>query len=228
MTQAYEREYFNDNYKAHFESLRSTFGERSRKALKERAIDHAPVPNATTIVFLHKDPNGGEHITTDDFVAYFNSHYGGSDRIGMMCRTLDYAERKAELREKAAARQVKGASRKTKPRVTMPLRSAGRRPVLANLFFVCLFCLSMFMLFGSAAVVDNTVSEVAALEAEVAVLEAEARENAVLQAELPAYNAPAASFNTLSGEDSVEIYQVEEKSGFTAALLDALGFLGNK
>ena len=94
--QTYDKVYFNDNYKERFEAFREHYRARTRKALQGRKVDHAPVPNATTIVFLHDDPDGGVHITTGDFVEYFNRRFGDNDRIGAARRSLANAVRKAE------------------------------------------------------------------------------------------------------------------------------------
>ena len=96
--QDYEKIYFNDNYKEQFEALRNRYHTRTQEALQGRKVDHAPVPNATTIVYLNDNGDGDVYVTTGDFVEYFNRRFGGSDRIGAMRRSLFGAARRAELR----------------------------------------------------------------------------------------------------------------------------------
>ena len=95
----YEKIYFNDNYKEQFEALRHKYHARTQEALHGRKIDRAPVPNATTVVYLNDNGDGDSYVTTGDFVEYFNSHFGGSDRLGAMRRSLSGAVHKAQMKK---------------------------------------------------------------------------------------------------------------------------------
>ena len=105
-TETYEKVYFNDNYKEQFEELRNRYRARTNEALKGRKVDHDPMPNATTIVYLHDSGDGGYYITTGDFVEYFNRRFGGNDRIGAMRRSITNAVRKTEMRREASVKKV--------------------------------------------------------------------------------------------------------------------------
>ena len=122
--QTYEKIYFNDNYKEQFEALRNRYHTRTQEALQGRKVDHAPVPNATTVVYLNENGDGDVYITTGDFVEYFNRRFGGSDRIGAMRRSLSGAVRKAEMRRESKDRRaVSSAETHCERRSFQPMRS---------------------------------------------------------------------------------------------------------
>ena len=225
----YEKVYFNDNYKEQFEALRNRYHARTREALRGRKVDTAPVPNATTVVYLHDDDQGGVYVTTGDFVEYFNRRFGDNDRIGAMRRSLSNAVRKSEMRR--AAEEKKGAesdARQSKVRRSFqPLRSVRPKLAFLHAVFALMLVLSIGILCGTGILLDRTETEVMALEEEVAVLEAT---HGTVQTEQynTTYGVGAeADYPALSGEDSVEIY-TPQRSGSVemAALLNALASLG--
>ena len=223
-TEIYEKVYFNDNYKEHFEELRNHYRARTNEALKGRKVDHDPMPNATTIVYLHDNGDGGYYITTGDFVEYFNRRFGGNDRIGAMRRSITNAVRKTEMRREAA---VKKTSEKKEPCHTrksfQPARSVRHGFSFVNAVFALILVLSMGILGGTTMLLNDTENSVMALEQEVAMLEA--TRGTVLATQ---YNATTEEIEPpkLDGEDSVEIYPAENGGGVEmAALLNALASL---
>lgn len=221
-SELYEKVYFQDNYKEELEALRSRFHGRARDALTGRRIDKAPVPNATTIVYLHDDPDGGVRITTGDFVEFFNKRYGGKDRIGAVRAALVNAERKAdksrEYAKRARSEQAREDARSKRP------RTAGRSLVVVNTLFALLLVFSLTVLSGTAVVMDRTDREIATMQAELASGEHGTAES------VAAYNgAPEAPVNylELSNENSVELYEAPyEESVVVSTIRQALAVLG--
>ena len=72
----YDKEYFHDDYSQQLSEMRDRYRARTQSALKRRATDKNPMPNATTVVMMKDMPDGGVSITTGDFVSYFNEKYG--------------------------------------------------------------------------------------------------------------------------------------------------------
>ncbi|MBO5355134.1 MAG: hypothetical protein J6B09_03615 [Clostridia bacterium] len=225
--QAYEKIYFNDNYKEQFEALRNRYHTRTQEALQGRKVDHAPVPNATTIVYLNDNGDGDVYVTTGDFVEYFNRRFGGSDRIGAMRRSLSGAVRKAELcRESKKDRRASASETHRERRSFQPLRSVRSGFSFLHAVLAMVLILSIGILGGTSLLLERAEAEVMALEEEVAILEATHGTLMVDQ-----YNATAiedqASYPDMSGGDSVEIYPAVKGGGVEmASLLNALASLG--
>jgi hypothetical protein len=225
--QTYEKVYFKDDYSRQFGELREQYHERTQQALKRRAVDEAPVPNATTVVWMNDTPDGGVSITTGDFVAFYNARHG-YDRIGELRRTVEDSVRRTELK-RAHEKKVADMKRKTS---SDPARRRKAKKLISPRFSFAwgvlslMLVLSVVMFFGTCAVLDTTIKELRALETEVAVLEAVQQDDCGDDTT----NVMSASEEaTLSGTDSVEVYRPTEEEGFTvAALLNALASLGKK
>lgn len=223
-TDIYEKVYFEDNYSAQFAAFRQRYHGRTQAALSGRKVDHAPVPNATTIVHLHDAPDGGYYITTGDFVEYFNRRFGDNDRIGMMRRRLSRSVRKAETVEKNK-KQGKKTGTKTE-QVFRPVRSVRSGFSLLNAAFALLLVLAIGIFGATTLLLGQTEAELLALEQEVALLEAshdvvrvDQFDNGVIE--------EVAEYPELSGEDHVEIYPAQKNGSVEmAALLEALASLG--
>ena len=227
-TQTYEKIYFNDNYKEQFEALRNRYHARTQEALQGRKIDHAPVPNATTVVYLNDSGDGDVYVTTGDFVEYFNRRFGGSDRIGAMRRSLSGAVRKAEMcRESKKRDAVTSETLHRERRSFQPLRSVRFGFSFFRAVLAMVLILSIGILGGTSLLLERTQAEVMALEEEVAILEATHGSVMVEQ-----YNATTAAqdqgaYPDMSGSDSVEIYPAVKGGGVEmASLLNALASLG--
>jgi hypothetical protein len=225
--QSYEKIYFNDNYKEQFEALRNRFHTRTQDALQGRKVDHAPVPNATTIVYLSDNGDGDVYVTTGDFVEYFNRRFGCSDRIGAMRRSVSIAAHKAELRrESKERRRVSSEETHRERRGFQPLRSVRSGFSFLNAVLAMVLILSIGILGGTSLLLERTEVEVLALEEEVAMLEATSGTLLIDQ-----YNATTVegqtSYPDMSGGDSVEIYPAVKDGGVEmASLLNALASLG--
>ena len=231
----FDKVYTNDSYQEMFEQFRDRYSERAQKALQDRKVDSKPVPNATTIIYLNDDQDGGVSIGgTGDFVAFFNSRYG-DDRIGDAQRALARAARKAEIAERRGI-VVKREKRKEK---RLPVRSVRPRFAFAHAVFALLLVLSFTLLGVTSLLLDNTDAALAEARAEVTALEAVRDERA---AALEKKNMEADIYGlaeqygftkdsdtvtelSLSGEDAVEIYPAEGGSLPIAALLSALAEL---
>lgn len=222
MSDTYIKEYFNDNYAEQFAALRNRYHARTQKALRGRAVDHAPVPNATTIVYLHEDDQGGTYVTTGDFVAEFNRRFGGNDRIGAMKRAIAGAEKKAELRRAAEQKRGERAEKKKQPRQSaLSVRCARPRLAFMNAVFGLMLALSLALLLGTGALLDTTAASVASLEEEIGTTNLD-RNTTDEQDPLG-----SDSYFTLNGSDSVEIYPAENGGGVQMpSLLSALAALG--
>ncbi|MBQ9098546.1 MAG: hypothetical protein IJY50_03860 [Clostridia bacterium] len=228
-TETYEKEYFSENYKEQFETLRNRYRTRTQEALRGRKVDHNPIANATTIVYLHDDENGGTHITTGDFVEYFNNRFGGYDRIGAMQRSISNAVRKVETRREAEERRGAelAARQKQERRGFQPLRSARPKLAFLNAIFAVMLVISIGILTGTSALLENTQNEVLALEEEVAMLETAQGVASADQYNTTSESAPAIEYPDMAGGDSVEIYPAQNGGGVEmAALLNALASLG--
>ena len=203
MNATYEKEYFRDDYSRQFEELRQSYRERAQRALHGRSVDHAPVPNATTVVFLHDDGEGNTEITTGDFVEYFNRCYGGGDRIGAMRASLASAVRKAEASHEYAKQK---RSEKTRSRrkhgMANRVRTAGRRLIFSHVVFAAMLLLSLTILFGSSMILENAEARTASLERQVA-----AREETAATVN----EGRTAVYLGAVGENTVEICEPEEK-----------------
>lgn len=203
---SYVKEYFNDNYAEQYAALRNHYHARTREALRGRKIDHDPVPNATTIVYLHDDGDGGVYVSTGDFVEYFNRRYGNSDRIGSMRRSLNNAVKKSEMRGESRKRRnaEKNASKGAEVSFR-PMRTVRPRFSLLHAVFAIMLVLSIGILGGTAMLVDDAKAEVIALEEEVAMLEATS--GTVLTDQFDSGEARTqAEYPALDGEDAVYHY----------------------
>jgi hypothetical protein len=174
------------------------------------------------IVYLHDDGDGGFHVTTGDFVSFFNHRYGNNDRLGAMRRSLAVAEQKAEKSNEFLKKQRTAVTKEQeKSGFAHRVRTAGRRFAFVPAMFALMLVLSIALLTGSTVVLEDVEREVAELKAQVTVLE----EDAAITAD------PLANMThlTLSGEDAVEIYPEEKEGGISmSALLNALAALGGK
>jgi Cdc6-like AAA superfamily ATPase len=230
MTNAtYEKVYTSDSFADMFEQFRDRYSERAQQALTGRKIDTAPVPNATTIIYLNDNGSGDVSIAgTGDFVAYFNRRSGG-DRIGDARRALAKAARKAEIAEKH------GVSMKTEKKVNtkkrLSVRSVRPRFAFGQVVFALLLVLSFTLLSVTSMLLDHTGAAVADVHAEVEALETvraellqESGDIAVVAQDEQA-SADALAELSLSGEDSVEIYPAQSNGIPIAALLNALADL---
>ena len=225
MSETYTREYFNDNYAEMFASLRNRYHARTQKALRGRAVDHAPVSNISEYISLHEDDQGGTYITTGDFITEFNRRFGGNDRIGAMKQSIAAAEKKAELRRAAEKRRGEKAERKDEPRKSMTVRSARPRFAFMHAVFGMMLTLSLALLLGTGTLLDTTAASVAALEEEIYV------NNLNRESEDDATQADSAwsddQYFILTGSDSVESYPAENNGGVQMpSLLSALSALG--
>lgn len=206
--QTYDKVYFNDNYKERFEAFREHYRARTRKALQGRKVDHAPVPNANTIVFLHDDPDGGVHITTGDFVEYFNRRFGDHDRIGAARRSLANAVRKAEccpdMEKKRAA-----AIKKSETKAFTP-RSAKPRFAFVHAIFALMLLLAVGMWGGSTIYLQTTESYVLEVEERQAqmVMENTADAKDAIEGDGVDLVDEIAIFMSMGAEDLVDIYPV--------------------
>ena len=202
MNATYEKEYFRDDYSRQFEELRQSYRERTQRALHGRSVDHTPVPNATTVVFLHDDGEGNTEISTGDFVEYFNRRYGGGDRIGAMRASIASAVQKAEKSNEYAKqmRSEKARSRR-KHGMSNRVRTAGRRFILSHVVFAAMLLLSLSVLFGSSMILENAEARTASLEQQMA---------ARGEAELTISEGQTAVYLGTVGENTVEICEAEE------------------
>lgn len=216
----YEKVYEKDDYKEQFEALRNRYHDRTQEALSGRKIDKAPVPNATTVVFLHDDGNGNTEITTGDFVAFFNHRFGDSDRLGAMRRSLACARSKAEQsreyqkRQRLAKKREMGAHR---------FRSTGRRLVMLNSFFALMLVLSLALIVGSTALLRRADERVEHLSGEVTAL----RNAENLSGNTAQFDAlgDGDDYLEFDGEDSVQVYDDEEKGRGSGTLAGAFATL---
>ena len=227
-TETYEKIYFNDNYKEQFEALRNRYHARTQEALQGRRVDHAPVPNATTVVYLHDNGDGGVCVTTGDFVEYFNRRCGSSDRIGAMRRSLSGAVKKAEMRRDGKARSAASESATHhRRRSFQPLRSVRSGFSFLRVALAMVLILSIGILGGTSLLLDRTQAEVMALEEEVAMLEATHGTLMTDQYDATTVAQVQDDYPDMSGEDSVEIYPAVKGGGVEmASLLNALASLG--
>ena len=227
-TQTYEKIYFNDNYKEQFEALRNQYHARTQEALRGRKIDHDPVPNATTIVYLHDNGDGNVYVTTGDFVEYFNRRFGDSDRIGAMRRSLSGAVRKAEMRSESKKRKTAlSETARFEHRSFQPLRSVRSGFSFLRVVLAMVLILSIGILGGTSLLLERTQAEVMALEEEVAMLEATHGTLMTDQYDATTVAQDQGNYPDMSGADSVEIYPAVKGGGTEmASLLNALASLG--
>lgn len=225
----YEREYFRDDYAKQFEELRSRYHARTQAALAGRKTDKSPMPNATTVVYMHDDPDGGVRITTGDFVEYFNRRYGSKDRIGAARRALEKAERRAELRSDAdrAVREAQIAEKRGAHSLAATVRTANHRLSFVHAVLVFMMILSVTMLLCTSLALNQTNRSISALESEIAVLEAAPEATFLAEGYNAAPETASESYPAMDGGDSVEVYAPnEEGTSGIAVLFRALTSLG--
>ncbi|MBE6702885.1 MAG: hypothetical protein E7585_05695 [Ruminococcaceae bacterium] len=224
-TVTYEKEYFEDNYKEQFESLRAQYRARTQKALQGRKIDIAPVSNVDAVIYLHDDPDGGCRMTgEEEFVAFFNRRFGGTDRIGAMRRSIENAVRRSEIRRKVEEKRGMDTACKQQKGV-MPLRSVRPKFAFLQVVFALMLVISIGILGATSFLVKQSEAEVMLLEEELAMLEATHSVDETDQYDTAIFDQQC--YSDLSGEDSVELYPAENGGGVEmAALLNALANLG--
>ncbi len=227
-TETYDKVYFNDNYKEQFESLRDHYRARTSAALKGRKVDHDPMPNATTVVYLHDSDDGGYYVTTGDFVEYFNRRFGGNDRIGAMRRSISNAVRKTEMRREVEEKNGRDAKAHRANKGIRPLRSTRPAFSFVHAVFALILVLSVGILGGTSMLLDRTETSIMALEEEVAMLEATRGTVLASQFDATIEEGVQTEYPALDGADSVEIYPAHNGGGVEmAALLNALASLGD-
>ncbi|MBQ9802787.1 MAG: hypothetical protein IJW51_06940 [Clostridia bacterium] len=219
-TEVYDKVYFQENYKDQIEALRSRYRDRTQRALKKSAVDHAPTPNATTIVYLHDEPDGGVRISTGDFVEYFNRRYGGSDRIGAVRTALSSAAQKVE-KNKAAKKQKREAAREAA--FSCRMRFARRHVMLVNALFAFILMMSIALLAASGVMLQN--SETALAQSK----ETAEHTEVVMTAELLSAEGSASTVSdgylTAADQNTVEVYETKAPESGLDALLNALSYL---
>ena len=223
----YDEMYFREEYSEKYNELRNRYRSRVQNAFCGRAVDHSPVPNATTVVHLKKEEDGGVQIaTTGDFVDFFNKKYGNGDRVGTVRRSLEQARVRAERKqqeeeEEKAARHA--AVQQTAQRGVLPVvRTAKRHLIFTNAFFALLFMLSVSLLVCSSLVLDRANTRVAALSAEVVTLRGGESETAVTTDSIRDFYEAHEGELSLSERNSVEFFESERQGIEMSALLNAL------
>ena len=217
-TEVYDKVYFRDDYQGQFEAFRSRYHGRVQEALAGRAVDSAPMPNATTYIELHELEDGGVTIASSgDFLDYFNHRYGGRDRIGACRAALATAAQKAEksalpARERADA--VGGA-------LTCRMRCSRSHLMLVNVMFTLLLVLSLVLLGASGVMLRNSERALAVAEAEALYLDNAGTEVMLSDSRSAVVNADYLAY---SRENTATAYEVEEQ-GFFAALQNAFSYL---
>ena len=214
--EVYDELYFTENYSREI-------GEKRDRMLRDSAISRknaTDMPNATTVVFMEDTPDGGVTVTTGDFVAFFNKRCG-YDRIGEFRRTMAKARENDDLNRAKEQRIAEMQARSARKERT---HSRTRRPQMARFSFVkavfgLMMVLAISILVGTSLMLEQSKVEVAALEAEVATMQTEQT-----TAELTPYTC-AASECSFDGEDSVEVYAVEDQPFVMAELLSAFADL---
>ncbi|MBR2011569.1 MAG: hypothetical protein IKA06_07490 [Clostridia bacterium] len=221
--QVYDKVYFQDDYKQQFEALRSRYHDRTQKALRGRAVDHTPTSNIAEFYYLHDEPGGGVSLTSGDLVDYFNSRYGGSDRIGAMREALSHAVKKAEKSRELAKKQRSEKARESGVALNCRVRFARGHMVLVNMMFVFMLALSIVLLGASGVMLERSEADVARAELQLAQNE-QVQAVSLLDHAGDAENASGAYLNC-SNENVTEIYQVEQKQNGIEAFLRALAYL---
>ena len=214
-TAVYDKEYFEDNYKEQFEALRNRFHDRTQKALAGRKIDKKPMPNATTIVFLHDEPDGGVRISTGDFVEYFNHRYGDTNRIGAMRKSLVVAERKAQMSNEYAKRQRSERARTMGSVLSKHVRLTKRPLAFLHAVFAVMLVCSLLLLGTSATLLEREGTMMADTVESVAAYDTVVANDTVSDAYLER-----------SRENTIEAFEVveNEEEGMLRSLWRALGF----
>lgn len=221
--QVYDKVYFQDDYKQQFEALRSRYHDRTQKALRGRAVDHTPTSNIAEFYYLNNEPDGGVSLTSGDLVDYFNSRYGGSDRIGAMREALSNAAKKAEKSGELAKKQRSEKARESGMALNCRVRFSRAHMVLVNMMFAFMLVLSIALLGASGVMLERSEADVAATELQLA-------QNEKVQAVALFDDAGEAkntsdAYLTCANENVTEVYQVEQKQNGIEAFLRALAYL---
>ncbi len=217
----YDKEYFHDDYSQQFSEMRDRYHARTQSALKRRAADKNPMPNATTVVMMKDMSDGGVCVTTGDFVSYFNEKYG-RDRIGSVRRSLVQARQRSEMKRATLSADKKSVEQKQKKRSER--KNFALRFSFARVALCFMLLLSVTMLLGTSLLLDNERQQVASLRNEVDLLESAVLGDEPQPAENDFAHLEALS---LSEANSVEIYTPEEESAISV-LLNALSSLGKE
>lgn len=223
----YDEVYFREEYSAQYDALRTHYRSRLQDAMRGRTVDHNPVPNATTVVRLNKDEDGGVTIaTTGDFVDFFNKKYGNTDRVGAVRRSLEQARIKAMKERKEEDTEARRAAiqRTAEKGFLSKVRTVKRHLIFTHAFFALLFMLSVSLLVCSSMLLDRADARVAALTTEVTALRADAP--AVDETEqgdrmMGFYEDHEGSIS-LSDKDSVEFFETGRQGIGMSGLLNAL------
>lgn len=224
----YEPVYFNDVYRKQYEELRKHYRSRMQEAMQGRAIDHNPVPNATTVVHLHENSDGDfTIITTGDFVDFFNRKYGNNDRIGAVRKSLELARMKADHCKDEQPARREAIQRSAEKGFFARVRTVKRHLILTHALFAMMLVLSVALLFCSSLALSRANERVLTLKNEVSVLRADAEtQTETTEEAFLGYSAEHASALSMCGENTVEFYETETHSMEMSALLNAL--LGGK
>lgn len=223
----YEPVYFTDEYHAQYEELRTRYRTRMEDAMKERSIDHSPVPNATTVVHLHEDSNGDMTIiTTGDFVDFFNKKYGNSDRVGELRKSLELARIKADHCKEEQPARLEAMQHSAEKGLFYRVRTVKRHLIFTHVFFAMLLVFSIAMLSCSSLVLSRADERVMSLRGEVEVLRADAVGTTTTNEEILSFAGANETELSLCGESAVEFYEAETRGVEMSALLNAL--LGGK
>ena len=213
----YDELYFTENYSREI-------GEKRDRMLRDSANSRknaADMPNATTVVFMEDTPDGGVTVTTGDFVAFFNKRCG-YDRVGEFRRTMAKARENDDLNRAKEQRIAEMKARNTKKERTQP---QARRPRMARFSFVkavfgLMMVLALSILVGTSLMLEQSKTELASLEAEVSGMQLEY----VTEQQAATYTC-AAEDCSFDGEDSVEVYAVEDQPFVMTELLSAFADL---
>ena len=216
----YDKIYFTENYSREI-------GEKRARMMRDSATSRkndADMPNATTVVFMEDTPDGGVTITTGDFVAFFNQRCG-YDRVGNMRRTMAQAQQNCELKRAKEKRIAEMQARAEKKDARKKADSRQKRSFFSRFSFVkavfgLMLVLALTILVGTSLMLEQTKTEVAALESEVTVMQSDVTTPTQTNDATP--NAAECSFN---GEDEVEIFPVEDQPFVMSELLSAFAEL---
>ena len=216
--EVYDKEYFTDDYSRQFNDLRNRYHARTQSALKRRAVDTAPMPNATTFVAMEDLSDGGVTITTGDFVRFFNEKYG-HDRIQAAHASIARAQRECELKQARGRVQQESKAQKTWKKASQK-RALRPRFSFARAVMGMMLILSIALLFGTSLALDQTKEQVMELQSAVESMQGSTEEVQVAQ-----YGVVDAESLSFAAADSVEVYTPREESAMSV-LLNALSSLG--
>ena len=217
-TEVYDKVYFRDDYQRQFEAFRERYHGRVQSALAGRKVDAAPMPNATTYIELQELEDGGVTIASSgDFLDYFNSRYGGRDRIGACRAALAGAAQKAEkgaiVRRRADA--VDGAA------IACRMRCSKAHLMFVNVMFTLLLVFSLLLLGASGVMLKNSEKALAQAEAEAVYVQTATTEAMFSDATPAMVNADYLGYDR---ENTAVAHEVQEES-FFSVLKNAFAYL---